>query len=305
MIFSVYGFDDALSIVRLHAGFSVEGTRFGIQIAEQHDDHRDHHHGGGEERPPVTGPAAQTADGDQQRNHGHAEHQPRPGLAVGELGPDAEGADEHDHRQRERPADAGRVGAYVARRSSAPGTPRRATGTARRSARPPSRVYGLSTSVKRRCTLWSASTGTPRTSRERRAPQDRGQPRARRRSRRRPRRRQRGSLILPRHSIATTRRIMREQDCQQRQVEAGEHGRVPAGEGREHRAARGDQPHLVAVPDRPDGVEHGAAVVSAARRARPAGQRHQHADAEVEALEDEEADEQDRDERRTRTPGVP
>src|ERR1700754_498563 len=29
MIFSVYGVDDALSIVRLHSGFSVDGTRFG------------------------------------------------------------------------------------------------------------------------------------------------------------------------------------------------------------------------------------------------------------------------------------
>ena len=97
--------------------------------------------------------------------------------------------------------------------------------------------------------------------------------------------------------MATTRTIIAEQDRQQRQVQPGEHGGVPCREGREHRPARGDQPHLVAVPDRADGVQHGAAVLL--RRhplATPAERRHQHADAEVEALQHEEAEEQHRDE---------
>ncbi len=74
----------------------------------------------------------------------------------------------------------------------------------------------------------------------------------------------------------------RDQDQQQRQVEAGEQGGVPLGEGGEGGAAGDDQPHLVAVPDRADGVDQDAAL---GRRGRQ--HRQQHADAEVEALEEE------------------
>ena len=80
------------------------------------------------------------------------------------------------------------------------------------------------------------------------------------------------------------------QHQQQRQVEPGEQGGVPAGEGREGGAARGQQPHLVAVPGGADGVDHHAAflVVSTEH-----GQEH--GDAEVEALQEEEADPQNGD----------
>jgi hypothetical protein len=43
----------------------------------------------------------------------------------------------------------------------------------------------------------------------------------------------------------------RDQDQEQRQVEAREHRRVPQRERGEHRAAGGEHPHLVAVPDGP------------------------------------------------------
>ena len=81
-----------------------------------------------------------------------------------------------------------------------------------------------------------------------------------------------------------------DQDEQQGQIEAGEERRVPLGEGGEGRAARGEQPHLVAVPDRTDGAECDAPVGLVA-----GDQRQQHADAEVEALEEEVAGPQDRD----------
>ena len=83
----------------------------------------------------------------------------------------------------------------------------------------------------------------------------------------------------------------RDEDEQQREVEAGEQARVPLGERGEGRPARDEQPDLVAVPDRADGVDRDAAVVLGAP-----DQRQQHADAEVEALEDEVAGPQDRDE---------
>ncbi len=82
----------------------------------------------------------------------------------------------------------------------------------------------------------------------------------------------------------------RGEDQEQRQVEAGEQARVPAGEGRERRAAGRQQPHLVAVPDRADRVDDHALVgLVAAERA------DQHPDAEVEALEHEVADPQHAD----------
>ena len=93
-----------------------------------------------------------------------------------------------------------------------------------------------------------------------------------------------------------------DEDEGQGEVEAAEKGGVPLREGREHRAARGEDPHLVAVPDRADGVEHdplaglgvggagGALLVAAAED----GQ--QHADPEVEAFEGEIADPEDGDE---------
>jgi hypothetical protein len=84
-----------------------------------------------------------------------------------------------------------------------------------------------------------------------------------------------------------------EQDQQQWQVEAGEEGGVPVGEGGEDGAAGGDQPDLVAVPDRADGVDQDAPFPVVA-----AEDGQQHADAEVEAFEDEVAGEEHGDEQK-------
>ena len=81
----------------------------------------------------------------------------------------------------------------------------------------------------------------------------------------------------------------RDEDQEEREVEAGEERRVPLREGGERGAAGDDQPHLVAVPHRPDRMQHGAALGLVA----PDG-AHQHPDAEVEALEHEVADPEDR-----------
>ena len=52
----------------------------------------------------------------------------------------------------------------------------------------------------------------------------------------------------------------REQDQQQRQVEAAEQRGVPLRERGERGAAGDEQPDLVAVPDRADGVDQDAAL---------------------------------------------
>src|SRR5690606_27157601 len=65
-------------------------------------------------------------------------------------------------------------------------------------------------------------------------------------------------------------------------VEGREERRVPHREGGEGRAARREQPHLVAVPDGSDGVEEHPAFLFAPRQ-----QVHVHAHAEIEALEEE------------------
>ena len=71
-------------------------------------------------------------------------------------------------------------------------------------------------------------------------------------------------------------------DEQEREVEAREHRRVPDRERGERRPARDHEPDLVAVPQRPDRLEHRATV-----RLAPAEDRQQHADTEVESLEHE------------------
>ncbi len=47
----------------------------------------------------------------------------------------------------------------------------------------------------------------------------------------------------------------------QRQIKAGKRGGVDLGESQEEHSPRGDQPYLVAVPDRPDRGQHGAPLV--------------------------------------------
>ena len=78
-------------------------------------------------------------------------------------------------------------------------------------------------------------------------------------------------------------RHQRHQHQQQRQIQAGEQRRVPGREGREHRRAGDDQPDLVAVPERADRAQRRPPLALVA-----ADDGVQHADAEVEALQDEE-----------------
>jgi len=81
-----------------------------------------------------------------------------------------------------------------------------------------------------------------------------------------------------------------EQHEHERQVQGGEQRGVPEREGGEGCGARGEQPDLVAVPDRADGVEHHAALGVATAR-----EQHVHADTQVESLEHEVSDPQGAD----------
>ena len=83
------------------------------------------------------------------------------------------------------------------------------------------------------------------------------------------------------------------EDQEQCDVEAGEQRRIPRGERGEGRSGSDHEPHLVAIPYRPDRLEHEAALALVARQ-----YRQQHADAEVEPLEQEVAapEEADHDE---------
>jgi hypothetical protein len=82
----------------------------------------------------------------------------------------------------------------------------------------------------------------------------------------------------------------RHQQQHQREIKTGEHRRIDVRERGEQRAAAGDQPDFVAVPDRADGVEQRAAFRVILR------EQMQRADAEVEAVEHGVAGEQHADE---------
>jgi hypothetical protein len=90
--------------------------------------------------------------------------------------------------------------------------------------------------------------------------------------------------------MITRSHVRRQQHDQQRQVGGREKARVPGREGGEHGSAGDDEPDLVAVPDRPDGVDHDAALGVVARE-----DGQQHADAEVEAFEEEVAEPEEGD----------
>jgi hypothetical protein len=83
----------------------------------------------------------------------------------------------------------------------------------------------------------------------------------------------------------------RDEDQEQRQVEAAEQRGVPLREGGERRTAGHEHPDLVAVPDRAQRGDDSASLGLVL-----AHDRQQHADAEVEPLEDEVADPEDGDE---------
>ena len=68
-------------------------------------------------------------------------------------------------------------------------------------------------------------------------------------------RRQRGESRLPRNSKETPRTISATSRSTSGEVERGEHRRVPPRERGEHPGAGDDEPHLVAVPQRPDRVD--------------------------------------------------
>jgi hypothetical protein len=80
----------------------------------------------------------------------------------------------------------------------------------------------------------------------------------------------------------------RQQDQQHGQIEAGEADRVENRERGKDRAAAGDQPHLIALPDRADHVEGQTALGVGAGHG---GQQRAHA--QVKAVGDGEADQQD------------
>ena len=74
------------------------------------------------------------------------------------------------------------------------------------------------------------------------------------------------------------------------QVKPGKNPGIDHGEGGKEGAGPGDQPDLIAVPDRPDGIEEDAAVFVLL------DQKVQRADPEVEAVEHGVAGEKDADE---------
>ena len=98
----------------------------------------------------------------------------------------------------------------------------------------------------------------------------------------RPRRPPAGALALRAPLERADAHDEADEDEQEREVEAGEHRRVPGREGGERRAAGDDEPDLVPVPDRSDGSQSRAALLVRAR-----DERQQHPHAEVEALEQE------------------
>ncbi len=73
-----------------------------------------------------------------------------------------------------------------------------------------------------------------------------------------------------------------DEDEEERDVEPAEECRVPERKGSERRSAGEDEPHLIAVPHRADAADHHASLDVVAT-----DERQQHADAEVEALEEE------------------
>ena len=82
------------------------------------------------------------------------------------------------------------------------------------------------------------------------------------------------------------------EDDHQGQVEAAERGGVDVREGHEQHAARGDQPDLVAVPDRADRRQHGPPLLIG-----PGDDAVDGADPEVEAVEHRVGREHARDDR--------
>ena len=81
-------------------------------------------------------------------------------------------------------------------------------------------------------------------------------------------------------------------DQEQREVEAAEHRGVPLGEGGERGPSGHDQPHLVGVPERADGIDDHPPLPVV-----PADHRQQDSHAEVEPLEEEVAGPEHGDER--------
>jgi hypothetical protein len=82
----------------------------------------------------------------------------------------------------------------------------------------------------------------------------------------------------------------RRQQQKQREIKAGERRGIHIRKGGEQRPAAGDEPDFVAVPDRSDGIEQGAALGVVLR------EQVQRADAEVEAVQHRVAGEQNADE---------
>ena len=97
-------------------------------------------------------------------------------------------------------------------------------------------------------------------------------------------------VVLAAQFKTRTAQNQREQHEEEREVERGKHRRIGVRERREQRTARRDHPDFVAVPDGRDGADGHEAVFLRVE------ERQRHADAVVEAFEDEESREQHGDE---------
>ncbi len=77
------------------------------------------------------------------------------------------------------------------------------------------------------------------------------------------------------------------QQKEQGEIEAAEHGGIPMRESREGRTTGSEQPYFIAIPGGTDGVDDGASFFIFF-----AEERQEHSDAEIESFKEEEADPQ-------------
>ena len=156
--------------------------------------------------------------------------------------------------------------------------------------RPPRSAYGTSEVEEvARERARRVDRDAPDEVRERDPPEQRGHP-ARDREQRVPA----GSPLCVRALVAVLDRDTADdqpdEDEEEREVERGEHRRVPGREGSERRATRDEEPDLVPVPDRADRVHQRAPLLFGVP-----DETLEDADPEVESLEHEVADPEDRD----------
>ena len=137
----------------------------------------------------------------------------------------------------------------------------------RTTATPAATVYGLKRSARLPAKSPSESIGTPCTRFASATPQISAAPKSRSVFAQLQTLRQPGLSLFERHSNETDTDDQEDEHEEQRDVEPGEHRRVPRWEGSERRSGGDDEPHLVAVPHRPDRLQQ------ASRAPRPSAGR--------------------------------